>query len=533
MKSDGMCRVAAQLVMVAGLFGGIGCESQQQQRAMTPAPKMDKPAEKPAEKAAPAPAKADKPAAVAAAPATTGCSLAFPTGDVATSALLIKTVMPAQVRAGSSYTYEIQATNLTGGTLQNVVVNSGSYSNLAISASEPAGTKNAAGDFVWALGDLAPKATRTIKVTATAANVGKSGSCLSASYNNTLCCMTDVVQPALTITKTITPEVIICDPITMTFEVKNTGSGNADNVVISDTLPAGLTLASGGAAVNENVGTLKSGESKKFSYTLKAGKTGKFDNAAEAKADGGLTAKSQTVSTVVHQPALTIACKADDRVFLGRNVSFSLTVGNKGDAACANTTVSVPLPAGTTFVSATNGGQVQGTNIVWNVGSVAAGGSTNLGFTVKPSGISTVTAQATASCACSAPASTSCSTMVQGIPALLLDGFDDPDPVQVGETTTYTLVVTNQGTAPLTNVKLVCTGEEGSMEIVSVSETTATRAGVKVEFAPIPTLAAKATKTFKIVVKAIKEGQVQLKAEASSTEITRTLIKTETTNFYK
>jgi hypothetical protein len=41
------------------------------------------------------------------------------------------------------------------------------------------------------------------------------------------------------------------------------------------------------------------------------------------------------------------------------------------------------IPAGTTFVSATNGGAVQGTDVVWNIASVPAG-ATNLtvSFTV-------------------------------------------------------------------------------------------------------------------------------------------------------
>jgi hypothetical protein len=42
------------------------------------------------------------------------------------------------------------------------------------------------------------------------------------------------------------------------------------------------------------------------------------------------------------------------------------------------------IPAGTTFVSATNGGAVQGTDVVWNIASVPAG-ATNLtvSFTVN------------------------------------------------------------------------------------------------------------------------------------------------------
>jgi uncharacterized repeat protein (TIGR01451 family) len=48
-----------------------------------------------------------------------------------------------------------------------------------------------------------------------------------------------------------------------------------------------------------------------------------------------------------------------------------------------------------------------------------------------------------------------CDTVVTGISALLLENADDPDPVGVGESTVYTVKVTNQGTADDTNVRLV------------------------------------------------------------------------------
>ena len=119
---------------------------------------------------------------------------------------------------------------------------------------------------------------------------------------------------------------------------------------------------------------------------------------------------------------------------------------------------------------------------------------------------------------------------------VLLTGGDEPDPVQIGGTTTYTLVVTNQGNITLTNVKLNCSMEDGeSMAFVSAegNPTKATNSGKAVTFAPLATLAPKASATYKIVVRAVKEGQVSFRSEASSDQITRALIKTETTNFYK
>jgi uncharacterized repeat protein (TIGR01451 family) len=152
--------------------------------------------------------------------------------------------------------------------------------------------------------------------------------------------------------------------------------------------------------------------------------------------------------------------------------------------------------------------------------------------TVSATAIGNVPVSATASCNCAAPVTTNCQVAYVGIPAMLLDGFDSPDPVQVGGNTTYTLTVTNQGFADLNNVTLECTLDAANL-MQYVSSSGGTLSGTKLTFPAIGVLKPGAKQTFTVVVKAVGEGQVQLRADAKSNEITRTLIKTETTNFYK
>jgi uncharacterized repeat protein (TIGR01451 family) len=495
-------------------------------------------------KAQPAPASNIMESRATPAPASTGLyrpnapgmkisELAFPTGDVRSSALLVHQVMPPSVRVGQPYNYEIHVTNITGGTLQNVVVMGESMSNFSGVTSNPQGT-SAGGKMTWTLGALNAGETRVIKINGKPDAVGVSSACVTVSYNNTLCIATNVVEPKIEIVKAITPESTLnCTPIEMTITVKNPGTGAAENVVVKDTLPAGLTTADGKSTVELPFGTLAPGESKPMTVALKASKTGKFDNQASVTAAGGLSANSNTVSTVVRQPVLEIACKAPEgSVIVGRDATFTLTVSNKGDVACG-TTVSVPVPAGSTFTSASDGGAVSGGSIVWNVGNLAPNASKTLTFAIKPTGPTTV--QATASCQCAEPKTTTCSTNVRGVPALLLDGVDDPDPILVGETTTYTLRVTNQGFAQnLTNVTLVCTMDD-AMQFVSAAGPTGagTVNGKTITFPAIATLAPKETREYKIVIRATAEKQVSFRAEAKSAEITVPLIKSETTNFYK
>ena len=56
-----------------------------------------------------------------------------------------------------------------------------------------------------------------------------------------------------------------------------------------------------------------------------------------------------------------------------------------------------------------------------------------------------------------AEATDECELEVKGIPAVLLECVDDPDPIELGNSVTYTIAVTNQGTAVGTNIVIECT----------------------------------------------------------------------------
>ena len=72
-------------------------------------------------------------------------------------------------------------------------------------------------------------------------------------------------------------------------------------------------------------------------------------------------------------PGLTVSKTATASVASGANLTYTLNYGNTGTAGATNVVVRDTLPAGTTFVSASNGGTVSGGVVTWNVGNVAAG----------------------------------------------------------------------------------------------------------------------------------------------------------------
>lgn len=507
-----------------------GCATQQQQRR-TPDPA-------PAPQAAPA-----RPAAPASGygPSYTTFdangvkyvrgSLAFPSGLREGSGLLLEKTVPAEVLAGRPFSYEYRVINLAPCELRDVVVSDQVSSNFQTSSAEPAAASVSGGVATWRFPSLARGQTVTIKVNGAVADAGTISTCGWVTYSPVLCEPIRVVKPELQLAKTLPNEVLSCDPIPATFVVKNAGSSVLTDVKVTDALPSGLRGTDGQTTLTFNVGTLQPGESKEIKANLSATQTGRYENVANASSAQGVTAQAKA-TVVVKAPSLTLACEAPAERFAGRPAEFCFTISNKGDGVSANTVLEATLPAGATVQSVTGGGAASAGKVVWNVGSMAPNATSKVCVTLVLPQPGNIQLSAVARGACAKEVATSCSTRVLGIPAVLLEVIDLTDPIEVGAQETYVIEVTNQGTAPATNVR-VTSRLEDSQEFVSGSGASAVTAnGRVITMAPVASIPPKGKATWRVVVKALKAGDVRFQTSLLTDQITRPVEETESTNQY-
>ena len=206
----------------------------------------------------------------------------------------------------------------------------------------------------------------------------------------------ELIEADLSITKTDSPDPVTAgNQLTYTLTVNNAGPSDAQNVVVTDTLPAEVTLVSvtssqgGCAALPCNLGTITSGGFATVTITVTVNSdvtTSPLSNTADvtsSTSDPDGTNNSSTSSTAVNTSADVSITKADspDPVTAGNQLTYTLTVNNAGPSDAQNVVVTDTLPAEVTLVSVTSS-QGGCAALPCSLGTITSGGSATVTITV-------------------------------------------------------------------------------------------------------------------------------------------------------
>ncbi len=339
-----------------------------------------------------------------------------------------------------------------------------------------------------------------------------------------------VARPALVLTKSMPPEVPLCASFEATVTVRNAGNVPLTGVVVTEALPAGLRTVDGKDSLRLEAGSLSPGAGMEFKYDLKPALAGPAQNRVSATCAEGATAEA-VAETVVVAPELTLDCSLTQEGIAGRPLQACLTVRNTGNAPETQVTVTLSVPAAISVAVADAETNTPG-QVTWRLPTLAPGAEQKLCATLASGAPGEVSLKATAQGECQTAAQAQCVARVVGIAAVLLEVVDLDDPIEVGSNETYEIRVTNQGSAPLNNVKLVCTLEP-SQQFVSGSGASPVRAVDRlVATESLPVLEPKARVVWRVVVKALEVGDVRFAVALTSDESDRPVEETEATHQY-
>ncbi|MBX9735602.1 MAG: DUF11 domain-containing protein [Phycisphaerales bacterium] len=403
---------------------------------------------------------------------------------------------PLTIPPGGDITYVITATNLGPDPATGVTVTGTLPGNVTFSSVTAPGTHNA-GVISANFGTLASGASGSITVVVAGpvsapATVTFTVDATTTSLdpfltNNTATATTAVTEPPanLSIVVVDAPTTLVVPPggeITFTATVNNTVAGNndANNVVVTATVPpdydfvsvtAPATYNAGTRVITANLGTVTFGSSPQIVAVVSrttpvvGSVTVTFPwSVTSSAADPVLTNNTDNETTIIRQPqaALTISnVDSPDPIAVppGGNINYLITVTNGQSATtdpngAANVTVTGVLPPEVSFVSIDAPGtyDVPTRTISTNLGTVFNGApaafnvvvsADTIGSAVFPVTVSTTTFEPTVTNN-TATATTTIRPPQANLGVAIIDPLDCA--IDAGENFSYTVNVTNAGT---------------------------------------------------------------------------------------
>ena len=461
----------------------------------------------------------------------------YPVSTPGGNVICLEKMAPNEVMVNEPFDYQIKVTNLTDRQLRNVIVSDKIVQNLTLKSSTPDMERMGDGTVRWMLGTLEPRAHRMININAVANSRGDVTSCAQVSYEFATCSTIRALESQLKLAKFAPSEVLKCDRIPIRYVVTNNGNGAACDIKIEDNLSQGLMTSDGKNTVMFELATLGPGQSREFQTMVDASGSGRYASRAIARSRTGGTVESDTTETIVKQPMLAVDESGPSSLYVGRSMTYEITVTNRGDGVARNTIIEASVPDEIRFDNATLNGHFSHSSpgkVVWNLGTLEPNSSKKVEMTLTGEQIGTVKTTIVAKAYCSETASASAETVVAGAPGIHLDLIDLYDPLEVGKDEVYVIKVTNQGPTTVTNIKLSCMLEDNMQYVSSTGPTGATVAGNEITFAPLATIASKSTVEWQVTVKAAREGDVRFKVTMNSDQLgSRPVEDVESTTFYK
>jgi uncharacterized repeat protein (TIGR01451 family) len=384
---------------------------------------------------------------------------------------------PATTVPGAQIIYTIVYTVSGNGPAQNAIIEDNTPSNTTFaSASGAAAIDNpgvgGTGLVRWYLGNRNPVTTGVVTLTVNVANPLPGGTVINnivriydgnggATDQYTIGTIVNSGH-TLALSKSDTPDPVSPNNlINYTLHWSVDGNEAAQNVVISDTLPANTTFVFCGCSQQGNVlqwnlGSHNPGESGDVTLQVRVNPltpngTIIANSAHINDGNGGTPATATTTTTVRSSHSLTIDKRAPATVAVGQPIIYTIDYSVVGDEVAPGVAITDAIPAGTTYVagSCTSGCTVAGDVITWDLADVTPGSQGQVQFAVRvnndvPNGTDVVNTAYIFDNSGQKAVDSTTTRVGTGLTIILTDNRDT---VQPGEFITYTM--TFSGTDPL------------------------------------------------------------------------------------
>ena len=333
--------------------------------------------------------------------------------------------------------------------------------------------------------------------------------------------------------------------VTYVLTVNNQGNTPADNVSLTNQLPAGVTLVSAHVSqgyVQPITGTSEVGELG----TIPAGGTATMtviaqtnantplgtivDNANVTSSEPDPTPGDESVAVsdkVVTTADVSVQLTADhSSILAGSNLTYTIKTTNNGPQTAKNVSVILPIMAGEAFVSANSPlASYSAGQVTVNLGSLVAGASSSVQVVVEGLAAGTLNETATAASDSVDPNllnnTSTVSTQVNPAADLQVSIASSETPIVLGGDFDYVVTLTNAGPSDSSNVVLTDTLPVAVQFVSATSDQDVAPAysgGVVTLSLPTLAVGATATLTIEVLPQAAPGSSVTDLASATETD---------------
>ena len=446
--------------------------------------------------------------------------------------LVLEKQAPEEVQIGKTAVFRTTVRNTGKIAAHEVEIHDLIPKGMRLMGTKPDAKQGIDGKIVWELGRLRPGDEQTVEAHFMPVAEGELGSVATVQFQAIASAKTRVTRPMLHLETRLPEAVLIGQQAQVSIIVSNPGTGVATGVVIEEIVPQGFEHEAG-HHLEQEIGTLKPGESKTIDLTLKATQAGAAENRLTARADGGLFTEDNRPITVT-SPALDIVLDGPGRRYLERETTYKVAISNPGTAPAQQVELVAYLPQGMKFVKADNAGHYDSRTrtVRWNLEELPAREAGEVALTAMPIEPGPQKLRVSGAARLVPPVEKEQPILIEGIAAIHFEVADLVDAIEMGEETTYRIRVVNQGTKAATDVEIACELDPGIQFVTAEGPTAHRQSASTVSFEPLPQLGAKAETTYRVRVRGTRSGDQRMRVRLQTGQMQTPVTKEESTRVY-